>query len=340
MVVRGFALVAASLIVAAAATGVGTGVGAKTTGWRWNLPAGVEVPGVPADNPMTPDKIALGRRLFYDGRLSVGGTMSCATCHQQHRAFASATVTHPGIGGNPGRRNVPGLVNVAWHGVLSWHDPNVSSLEAQVATPMFGTSPVEMGARPKEVLGRLSADACYRDMFRAADPAGGGTITISGIYRALAAFQRTMVSYSTPYDADRRGDATALSPAARRGKAVFEGNCASCHSGPNFADDRFHAIRAPDPEADDAGLMDTTGKPADNGRFRTAPLRNVALTGPYMHDGSVATLPAAIRRHDVAAGMGEGEVGDLVSFLGALTDEAFVRNPALSRPTSACGKTI
>jgi cytochrome c peroxidase len=317
-----------------------TGAGAQGPSWRWLLPAGVAPPAVPADNPMNAAKVALGRRLFYDGQLSVAGTMSCATCHQQHHAFASATPTNSGIGGNPGRRNVPGLANVAWLSPLTWHDPDIRTLEGQVATPLFGSNPVEMAARERETMARLEGNACYRQMFKAADPGGGGRIDLASMARAIAAFQRTMISYDTPYDAFRRGDRAALSPAARRGASAFAGTCANCHGGLNFTDGKFHAIGSVDPEAEDRGLMEVTGKASDDGRFRTAPLRNVALTAPYLHDGSVTTLPEAIRRHDVGAGLNAAAVDDLVAFLRALTDEAFVENSALARPTRACGKAI
>lgn len=308
---------------------------AQGPAWRWNLPAGVAPPPVPVDNPMSAAKVALGRRLFYDGRLSAGGTMSCATCHEQHRAFASATVTHPGIGGNPGRRNVPGLANVAWLPVLTWHDPAMQHLETQAATPLFGTDPVEMAARPQELLGRLRRDACYPRMFRAAFPRSEG-IEIADMAKALASFQRTMHAYAAPYDLYLRGDRAALSPAAQRGRALFVGACASCHAGANFTDGKFHALGTPDPDAADRGLVEATGRPEDEGKFRTAPLRNAALTAPYLHDGSAATLAQAIRRHPDAATVDGPALDDLVAFLGALTDRQFVENPALSRPRTTC----
>jgi len=324
-------------LVALVASGVAAG---RTAGWSWALPPGVTAPPVPADNPMTDARVALGRRLFYEGRLSVGGTMSCATCHEQHRAFASATAIHPGIGGNPGRRNVPGLANVGWLPVLTWHDPTTRTLEDQVATPLLGTTPVEMGGRPHELLARLSGDACYRQMFRAAFPEKGGAIDLTGIAAAIAAFERTFVSYGSPWDAWRRGDHGAIPPAAQAGAAVFARSCASCHAGPNLTDAKFHRLEPLDPQAEDRGAYEVTGNPADDGTFRTAPLRNVALTAPYLHDGSAATLAEAIRRHRLAGGeaLSAEEMAGLVAFLDTLSDPAFVTNPALSRPTTACGR--
>ena len=298
---------------------------------------GVSPPPVPADNPMSAAKVALGRRLFYDGRLSAGGTMSCATCHEQHRAFASATVTHPGIGGNPGKRNVPGLANVGWLPVLTWHDPSIQQLETQATTPLFGADPVEMAARPLELLGRLRTDACYPAMFRAAFPLSGGEIEIADMTKAIAAFQRTLISYDAPYDLYRRGDKAALSPAALRGQGTFARTCASCHAGANFTDADFHAIEPLAPGAADRGLVEMTGDPADEGKFRTAPLRNVALTAPYLHDGSAATMAEAIRRHPEGRTLDARTLEELVAFLGALTDRNFVENPAFSRPKARCG---
>lgn len=311
-------------------------VAAQGAAWRWDLPAGVAPPPVPAGNAMSAAKVALGRRLFYDGRLSAAGTMSCATCHEQHRAFASATTTHAGIGGDPGRRNVPGLANVAWLPSYTWGDAGVRTLEAQLVTPIFGTHPVEMGmSSPGQIVGRLARDACYRRMFREADPARRGAIDMAGVADALAAFQRTLISYRAPYDAWRRGERGALSPAARRGAAVFAGRCAGCHAGPNLTDGAFHAIAPPDPQAEDRGLFEATGQAADDGRFRTPSLRNVALTGPYLHDGSAPTLAAAIARHGIAPTPEERDA--LLAFLAALTDADFVADPRFARPATACG---
>ena len=173
------------------------------------------------------------------------------TCHQQHRAFASASVTEAGIGGAPGRRNVPGLANVAWIAPLTWHDPGIRKLEDQLATPLFGGNPIEMAARPEEIIGRLRADGCYGEMFKAAYPGAGGHIDMPNTVRAIAAFERTLLSYRSPYDRFGRGERQALSPAARRGAAIFAQGCAGCHAGANFTDGSFHAILPPDPAADD-----------------------------------------------------------------------------------------
>jgi cytochrome c peroxidase len=144
--------------------------------WRWTLPAGIAAPMVPADNPMSAAKIALGRHLFYDADLSIDGTMSCASCHEQKHAFADGNPTRPGVHGDAGRRTVPGLANVAWLPVLTAAGPRVTTLEAQAAIPIFGLSPVGMGMHgsEREIPRRLSRDACYRRQFRKAFPRAPG----------------------------------------------------------------------------------------------------------------------------------------------------------------------
>jgi cytochrome c peroxidase len=216
--------------------------------WHWTLPAGVQPPRVPAGNPMSADKVELGRRLFYDADLSVDGTMACATCHEQHRAFADGNATHGGVHGDPGRRNVPGLANVAWMSRLTWGNSRLTSLEAQAAVPVTGKTPVEMGmaGQEAEIARRLAKNECYRTLFARAFP-GDGVIDFGHVAKALAAFERTLMSFDSPYDAWIRGNRTALSPAARSGAALFARACSSCHSGSLLSDGRFHAILRPPP---------------------------------------------------------------------------------------------
>ena len=316
--------------------------------YRWSLPAGVAPPPVPADNPISAAKVELGRRLFYEADLSIDGTMSCATCHEQHRAFADGNRTHPGVHGDPGRRNVMALANVSYFASLTWGDPGHRRLESQALVPLEGLTPVEMGmaGQSKALVDRLGSDACYRKMFADAFPADGGKISFATVAKALATFQRTLVSATSPYDRSRRGDRTALSLAARRGEALFmseKAGCARCHSGPDFTDaasvknpkDAFHAIGPVD--AADRGLGEITGDPKDDGRFRTPSLRNIALTAPYLHDGSAATLGEAIRRHK-GVELDEGAMTDMIAFLGALTDRTFVTDPRFALPRTHCGR--
>ncbi|MBO9499449.1 MAG: c-type cytochrome [Novosphingobium sp.] len=307
-------------------------VAASPAGWIWTLPGGAAPPPVPAGNPMSAAKVELGRRLFYDADLSIDGTMSCATCHEQRRGFADGNRTMPGVHGDPGRRNVPGLANVGYLAPLTWADPRLTGLEAQVAVPMFGEAPVEMGMKgaEAELPRRLGSDTCYRKMFKAAFPRERGRIDAATVAMALAAFQRTLISYGSPFD---RGQ---LSPSAQRGKAAFAAACAECHSGRNFTDGQFHALET---ATKDGGLAEITGRKDDAGSFRTPSLRNVALTAPYFHDGSAATLDEAIRRHGGIALTGE-ERGDIRALLEALTDKGFVTDPEFAYPETACGKAL
>jgi cytochrome c peroxidase len=297
---------------------------------------------------MSEAKVELGHRLFYDADLSIDGTLACATCHGQHRGFTDSNATHPGVKGAAGKRNIMTLANVAYFSSFTWGDPGVRSLEAQVLVPTLGEQPVEMGmhGQTAELARRLGADACYRRQFAAAFPERKGVIDTDTVAMAIAAFERTLVGFDA--DADRG----ALSEPARRGQALFANDrlkCASCHAGRLFTDadaadplTAFHRI-GPITGAD-RGLADVSGKDADAGRFRTPSLRNVALSAPYLHDGSAKTLPDAIRRHaeavPAAGALSEAEMADLVAYLDALTDRAFVTDPRFSLPRIRCGRRL
>lgn len=321
---------------------------ARPQQWHWSLPSGIEPPAVPADNPMTAAKVELGRRLFYDADLSTNGTMSCATCHEQKRAFADGNRTHAGVHGDAGRRNVSGLANVAFAPTLTWADSRQTTLEKQAAVPLFGEHPVEMGMKgmEAELARRLVKDSCYRTMFRRAFPETNGAIDIPSITRALAAFERTLISRDSPYDRYLRGERQALSGMALEGRALFAAHCASCHSGPDLTDYRFHAlepaqIAGADP---DRGLAEATGNPEDAGRFRTQGLRNVVLTAPYMHDGEAKTLAEVLHRHagqvPAVAVMTERQGAALRDFLDALTDSHFISDPRFAYPSTVCGRAL
>lgn len=310
---------------------------AIASGWHW--PAGRPAPHVPADNLMQAAKVELGRRLFYDADLSADGSMACSTCHVQRHAFADSTRTRPGVHGDAGRRNVPGLANVAWARSLTWGDPHVKTLEAQVLIPVLGQDPVEMGmhGQEAEIARRLGKDACYGQMFRSAFPEAQGRIDMTSVAKALSAFERTLISTNAPYDRWRRGDQAALSPTERAGERLFTRDCASCHAGPDLSDGRFHRI---EPATADRGLGAITGKASDDGRFRTPNLRNVALTGPYLHDGSATTIADAIARHLMLKGPAQDERMTIIAFLGAMTDKDFVGEKAYALPDSACGVAL
>lgn len=320
-------------------------------GFAWDLPARFPVPPVPADNPMSEAKVELGRHLFHDPRLSASGTQACASCHQQARAFTDGRATSIGSTGEHGRRNAQPLANVAYRSSLTWADPTVRALEAQALVPMFGTAPVELGltADAAPVLARLAADPVYQDLFTAAFPAEPAP-SIAGVTRALASFERTIISGRSRFDAG------ALTAAEERGLALFASErlaCRRCHGGFDFTTAVGDGLQFfntglyldyPDP-----GLAAITGDPAHDGWFRPPSLRNVAVTGPYMHDGSVATLEEVIDLY-AAGGRGDGarhpgksplvhgfeltadERADLVAFLAALTDDALLADPTLADP--------
>ena len=307
---------------------------------------------------MSDAKVTLGRRLFYEADLSLDGTTSCATCHEQHRAFTEGNASHPGVGGVPGRRNVMALGNVAYFTPLTWADPSQHGMEEQMRVPLLGNHPIEMGMAGKEdeLAKRLGGDPCYQQMFQAAFPEDKGRIDIGTVGKALASFERTLLSYDSPYDHFQRGDRDAINDAAKHGADLFSSlGCAGCHAGANFTDLHYHAIGLYNVDgaypARDHGLIEISGKPSDEGAIRTPSLRNVALTGPYMHDGSVKTLDEAIRRHaDGGAAhplrdaklrnkaMDDAEVSDMVAFLQSLSDRSFVTNPDFALPKIACGK--
>lgn len=293
--------------------------------------AGPARPPAPRDNPTTPAKVELGRRLFYDADLSADGSMSCATCHEQHRGFGDGNATHAGVHGDPARRNVPGLANVGWRRTLTWGDPRIRTLEAQVLVPVTGVTPVEMGmhGRETEIAARLARDACYRRQFAEAFPETGGRVDMVTVARALAAFERIFVSRNSSWD--RR---EAPSAAATRGARQFAHDCAGCHRGPDFTDGRYHRIIAW--TAADRGLGEATGRARDDGRFRTPSLRNVAVTGPWLHDGTAKTLADAIARHPGAP----ADTVDLTAFLDTLTDRSFLTDPRFALPAEACGAKL
>ncbi len=342
--------------------------------FTWELPAGLPTPKVPADNPMTVAKVGLGRRLFYDTRLSGNGTFACATCHQQAHAFTDGRARAIGSTGAVHARSAMTLTNVAYNASLGWADPTLRTLEAQMAVPMFNEHPIELGlkGREAEVVSRLSEQADDRAMFRAAFPDEASPVTLPNIVKAIAAFERTLVSGDSPFDRYLyRDDRRAMSAPALRGmKAFFSRRlrCGECHgsfnlSGPVDFEGAgkpgasvalvFHNTGLYDVDgrgaypATDRGLFDLTEQKADMGRFRAPTLRNIAVTAPYMHDGSVRTLEAAIShyaiggkpspfRSDRVRGFltSAGEKADLVAFLESLTDRGFLSNPAFAAPAA------
>jgi cytochrome c peroxidase len=291
-------------------------------------------------------KIELGRRLFYDADLSINGTMSCATCHEQRRSFADGNQAHPGALDDPGKRNVPGLSNIGQFKNLTWAHNRLSGLAEQSLMPMRGTDPVEMGMRghEDEIGKRLSQNSCYQKLFSLAFPKEKGSIHIGTVSRALESFQKTFVSNQSLYDQTMKKRGPLASEKAQRGKKLFFGaaKCNTCHSAPLFSDDDFHQIQPRDQNGEqktkDYGLSDVTGNPKDTNFFRTPSLRNAALTSPYWHDGSAKTLVEAIRKHDLNINhtLKDHEIAELVAFIDTLTDHHFITDPKFSKPDVAC----
>jgi len=316
---------------------------ARTAGWQWEtLPAGAKAPAIPVDNAMTAARVALGRRLFYDADLSLDGTMSCSTCHEQKRGFTDGNRTHAGVSGEDGVRNVQGLANVAWRSPLTWADAQLTTLEQQAMVPIAGEHPIEMGMKDgeAEIARRLGADACYPRMFAVAFPKSGAHIGFREVGMALAAFERSLVSTNSPHDRFRAGKAEALSPLAKRGAVQFATGCASCHNGPDLTDNAYHYVGTGNGTKASlyGGPQVDTAEPAPVSaadQFRTPPLRNVAVTGPWLHDGSAASIEDAIRRHAPTA-LVNAEMPALLAFLDAQTDASFLADPRFARPANAC----
>jgi len=282
-------------------------------------------------------RVELGKRLFFDTRLSKDGTVSCASCHKPEHAFADDRAVSPGVDGKLGTRNAPSVLNSSGRTTLFW-DGRAETLEDQAIFPI--ENPVEMALPIAQAVERISADAQYREQFQIAYGAGPSARTLG---RAIAAFEKTLDTLNSPYDRYAHGDEGAISDSAKRGRLLFigRGKCAECHSGEDFTSDRFRNIGLFDGEAlSDRGRGAITGKLQDEGQFKVPSLRNVAVTAPYMHNGMFRTLREVIDYYDqpdrfVPAGKGrdatmnlalhltEQEKADLEAFLLALTDERF-----------------
>ena len=347
--------------------------------WRWELPAHFPVPKVPESNPMSEAKVDLGRHLFYDRRLSGNGTQSCASCHHQDKAFTDGLGTAIGSTGMAHPRGAQGLANVAYHATLTWANPSLVTLEKQMEVPLFGDDPVEMGVNDHnraEVLARLHAEPVYAAKFAAAFPDAAQPVGWGQVIQAIASFQRTLLSGHSRYDQYLQGKAQLTVPETR-GMALFFGEkaeCFHCHGSFNFNDQIVHAAsRVVETPFHNTGLYNLGGTGAfpehnrgvfeltalvkDMGAFRAPSLRNVEVTAPYMHDGSVATLEAVLdfyadggRRIASGPYAGDGRLNphkselislidlnaqdksDLVAFLKTLTDHDFLQNPRHSDP--------
>jgi cytochrome c peroxidase len=305
------------------------------------VPLGLPPVPIPADNPPTVQTIALGRKLFYDPRLSKDNTVSCASCHNPNIGFSDGRAIALGVGGMAGKRNAPTILNAAYSPLQFW-DGRAPSLESQSAFPI--ADPVEMNQSHDVFVSKIRKDPEYKAEFSQAF--GPGTITLDLIEKSLASFERTLLSGNSPFDQYQYGgNKQALTPAAIRGLAIFldpnRGNCAVCHTinaqYALFTDGKFHNTGAGVNGAGDFtdfGRFGQTKIEAEKGEFKTPTLRNVALTAPYMHDGSLKTLEDVV---DFYAGGGNSnpyldkdikplklsaqDRADLVAFLNALTGE-------------------
>ena len=294
---------------------------------------------IPADNPQTDEKVALGAQLYFDPRLSVDNSISCATCHAPETAWANHDKVDTGVGGRTGTRNSGTVMDAAYMKFQFW-DGRARTLEEQALGPIH--NPVEMGETLEHVVRKLNAIAGYQAQFRRVF---GTAVTADGIAKAIAAFERTVLSGPSPYDRFMAGDRTALSASAVRGRDLFAGaaGCSGCHAGPMFSDQSFHNIGVGmDRLAPDIGREAVTHDPADRGKFRTPGLRNVALTWPYLHDGSAATLEDVVEFYDSGGtpnpaldpriarlGLTAEQQRDLVAFLRSLTGTL----PRIERPS-------
>jgi cytochrome c peroxidase len=254
------------------------------------VPLGLDAPPIPADNPPTPEKIALGKMLYFDTRLSKDSTVSCATCHDPETAWTEHRPTSEGIKGQVGGANSPTVINAAYASVQFW-DGRAASLEEQALGPI--ENPIEMGHKLDELVSQLAKIPEYQDAFQKAFGAG---VSKEGIAKAIASFERTVLSGDSPYDRFTAGRKDALSEAQKRGLDRFnDAGCATCHAPPVFSNYRFYnAGIGMDKEKPDQGRKAVTGKESDLGKYRVPALREAANTAPYFHDGSVATLEEAV----------------------------------------------
>lgn len=276
-----------------------------TSDWDWQLPPGYLPPPVPDDNPMSVAKVELGRRLFYDNRLSINGQGSCSSCHQQALAFTDGRANAIGVTGELHRRSSMTLVNVAYSANYTWASRLLKTLEEQIPIPIFNEQPVELGwfEREAALVDTLTSDAEYRRQFEDAFPDSLVALNVGNTVNALAAFVRTIISADSAFD--RRlyqDDVTAMDAMAVRGMRLFysdEFSCGECHAGRDLSGE-FHNTglynvtgrnRYP---GHDTGLREESGNVEDDGVFRAPTLRNIALTAPYMHDGSIETLSDVI----------------------------------------------
>ena len=312
---------------------------------KFTIPPGWPQPptNIFANNPLTNQGFELGRKLFYDGRLSKDGNFACASCHQQFAAFA--TYDHQfshGFNNSFTTRNAPPIFNLAWMKEMHW-DGGINHIEVQPLAPLTATN--EMAENIDNVIGKLKADTAYTRMFFAAfgDPA----INSQRMLKALSQFMGSIQSYNSKYDKVKRGEAS-FTAAEDNGYTIFKAKCNACHTEPLFTDNSFRNNGlALDPFLQDKGRMRITGNPSDSLKFKVPSLRNVELTFPYMHDGRAFSLGQVIDHYRSAIfvdqptldpllknrlAISNQEKLDLVEFLHTLTDNVLLTDKRLAQP--------
>lgn len=322
-------------------------------------------PNIPADNPLTEERIELGRKLFFDPLLSSDQTVSCATCHIQNDAFSDPNRFSTGVGGAQGDRQGMAIFNMAWNDDFFW-DGRATTLREQAVGPI--ENPLEMNESLPNVVAKLTADSDYPAMFAAAF--GDANVTADRIGLAMENFMFSIVSSDSKYDRFLAGNAT-LTASEERGRQLFFGggpggggpgggpggnvgggaNCVRCHGGPNFDNRQFFNIGLDnDANISDVGRQAVTGNPNDRGKFKTVSLRNIAVSGPYMHDGRFNSLEQVLNFYNNGIqnsatldpglqnaaqngmGLSQQDRADIIAFLNTLTDNTYLNNPAFSAP--------
>ncbi len=249
----------------------------------------------PEGNPPTQEKIALGKQLYFDNRLSRDMTISCATCHDPEKGYSNGDPVSSGFGGAKGGRNAPTVLNTAYQTFQFW-DGRAGSLEEQALGPI--QNPIEMNMTLDLALERLKKVKGYQDQFQAVF---GTDVNEEGIAKAIAAYERTVLAGDSNYDRYKAGDSSALSAKEKQGMDLFFGkaNCFACHSGPNFTDNAFHNIGVGmDKAKPDQGRAEISKLEGDTGAFKTPTCRDAVLSGPYMHDGSLTTLKEVVEHYN------------------------------------------
>jgi cytochrome c peroxidase len=333
--VCGFALAVCAVYLFSNSVSPAEAQGARRTQrTKDNLPLGLVARVWPAENPYSLEKVELGRLLFFDKRLSVDDTISCADCHNPKYAFTDGQAVATGVRGQKGGRSAPTVINRVYSVEQFW-DGRAATLEEQAKGPI--ANPIEMANTHEAVVEKLRSVKGYKPLFKQAF--GAEEITIDLVAKAIATFERTIVSGNSPFDLYKAGNKKALSVSAQRGLDVFfnKAKCDQCHFGINFTDGGFYNVGVSmDKPNPDLGRFDFTKRESDKGAFKTPTLREIALTAPYMHNGSLATLEDVVEFYNKGGipnpnldrrmkqlNLTERDKKDLVEFLKSLTGEGW-----------------